>query len=256
MSEMQETLSSVVQVAGNVPVIVDGDTGYGGMINVRRTVRSFAAAGAAAITIEDQVFPKVCTYAAGNSVRVVSRDECLRRVEAALKARDEAKSVDGNEILIIGRTDCRGALGYDEALSRCKMFEAAGCDICYAENLQSRYEYEHLRSELLPSTPSILAQVQSGPISREQMYTIQDIGEMNYDFALFGITALQGYLASLTGIASQLMASDSTGLIEEEQDEGNNVMSKIGTGATKLLSFDDVKRIMGFDEYETIQKGS
>lgn len=195
MSEMQETLSSVVQVTGNVPVIVDGDTGYGGMINVRRTVRSFAAAGAAAITIEDQVFPKVCTYAAGNGVRVVSRDESLRRVEAALKARDEAKSVDGNEVLIIGRTDCRGALGYyDEALSRCKMFEAAGCDICYAENLQSRYEYEHLRSELLPSTPSILAQVQSGPNSREQMYTIQDIGEINYDFALFGITALQGYL--------------------------------------------------------------
>jgi 2-methylisocitrate lyase-like PEP mutase family enzyme len=239
LSEMQDTLTSVVQAAGNVPVIVDGDTGYGGLINVRRTVRSFAAAGAAAITIEDQVFPKICTYAAGKGVRVVSRDECVDRIQAALKARDEAKHVDGHDILIVGRTDCRGALGYDEALWRCKMFEDAGCDICYAENLQSRYEYEHLRSVLLPSTPSILAQVQTGSTD-QQLYTMQDIGEMNYDFALFGITALQGYMASLTSIASQMMASDGTGFIEE-----NKVM--------KLTSFDDVKRFMGFDDYETIQ---
>lgn len=243
-SEMQDALSSVAQVAGDVPVIVDGDTGYGGLINVRRTVRSFAAAGAAAITIEDQVFPKVCTYAAGKGVRVVSRDECLRRVEAALKARDEAKRIDGNDILIVGRTDCRSALGYEEALVRCKMFEAAGCDICYAENLQSRHEYEHLRSELLPRTPSVLAQVQTGATDQE-LFTIQDVGEMNYDFALFGITALQGYMASLTTIASQLIAPDGTGLIEEN-DTSN-------LGANNLTPFHDVKRIIGFGDYETIQ---
>lgn len=76
------------------PLVVDGDTGYGGAGNIRRTIRGMAASGAAVVTIEDQEFPKRCTYAAGSSVRVVSREESLARIRTAIAARNEASALD------------------------------------------------------------------------------------------------------------------------------------------------------------------
>ena len=93
-------------VASPVPVIVDGDTGFGGPSNIRRTIRSLAAVGAAAVTIEDQQFPKQCTFAAGAGVKTVEFEECVGRVRAAIVARDEALLEDGNDVLLVARTDC------------------------------------------------------------------------------------------------------------------------------------------------------
>ena len=239
LTEMERSLRYVVLAAGDVPVIVDGDTGYGGEVNIRRTVRSFAAAGAAAVTIEDQVFPKKCAYAAGEGVLVVPRDECLKRIQAALRAGDEARDLDGNDIIIIARTDCRAALGLEEAIERCKMFEEAGADICYAENLQSREEYEKLRNNLKPSTGTILAQVQTGE-KDQTLYSRQDIGNMKYDFGLFGISALQSYVHSLQKCATAMMIDHhASGLIDTNHE-----------GVT-LAQFDNVKESAGFSDYES-----
>lgn len=238
LTEMEDTLRSVVQAAGDIPVIVDGDTGYGGAINVRRTVRAFAAAGGAAVTIEDQVFPKRCTYAAGEGVRVVSRQECFARVKAALEARDEARDIDGNEILIIARTDCRAASGFEEALERCRMFEELGADVCYAENLQSQEEYEHLRGQLMPSTATVLAQVETGD-TEQSLYTAQNIADMKYDFALFGVTALQAYVRSLEMSASLMMTPASSGFV--------------GKSNLDIASFDNLKSSIGFEDSESFQ---
>jgi 2-methylisocitrate lyase-like PEP mutase family enzyme len=260
LTEMEETLRSVVQaVNGDVPVIVDGDTGYGGAVNVRRTIRSFAAAGAAAVTIEDQVFPKTCTYAAGHGVRVVSREESCARIQAALAARNEALRMDGNEILVVARTDCRASLGLQEAIDRCKMYEALGADICYAENLQSREEYIELRSQLLPTTRTILAQVQTG--DKEQiLYAAQEVGELNYDLALFGVTALQTYVKSLETCAARMLLSPPpptpgsstccSGLILENTVDDSNLDHHL------FVSFDVLKGIIGFAESESFQAKS
>ena len=145
--EMEETARQCVRAAGDVPVIVDGDTGFGGASNLRRTVRGFAEAGAAAISIEDQAFPKRCTFAAGTGVRVVDRDAAVARVRAALRARDEAKDA-GNDVLVIARTDCRAALGLDEAIARCAAFEALGADIVYGAF--AACEYLHICSDVAP----------------------------------------------------------------------------------------------------------
>mmetsp|Transcript_15425 Transcript_15425/g.22720 ORF Transcript_15425/g.22720 Transcript_15425/m.22720 type:complete len:336 (-) Transcript_15425:35-1042(-) len=237
LTEMEDALRSVVQAAAGTPVIVDGDTGYGGAVNVRRTVRAFARAGAAALTIEDQVFPKKCTYAAGKGVRTVSRQECGARMKAALEARNEARDVDGNDILIVARTDCRAALGFEEALERCKLFEELGADICYAENLQSRQEYDKLRSQLLPSTATILAQVETGN-EEQTLYSAQNIAEMKYDFALLGVTALQAYVRSLEMSASLMMAPNSSGFVKSNLD---------------VASFNDLKASIGFEDSESFQ---
>lgn len=87
-----------------MPIVGDGDTGFGGVANVRRTVFEYHRAGFAAVTVEDQVFPKRCAFAAG--MRVVSRRDALARLAAALGARDDIRAA-GGDILVVGRTDCR-----------------------------------------------------------------------------------------------------------------------------------------------------
>ena len=116
--------------AVTIPILADGDTGYGNAMNVKRTVKGYAATGFASIMIEDQVAPKRCGHTKGKDV--VSRNEALQRVRAAVDARDE-----GADILILARTDARGVLGMDEALERVRLFEEAGADIVFLEAPES-----------------------------------------------------------------------------------------------------------------------
>ena len=152
----------VCRAAGSVPVVGDGDTGFGGVANVRRTVLEFHRAGFAAVSIEDQVFPKRCAFAEG--VRVVDRPDATARVRAALDARDEIRR-RGGDILVIGRTDCRLATnvddGFREALWRCAAFEDMGADVVYFEAPQSESEMETFNAAR-SSARSLLAQVERG----------------------------------------------------------------------------------------------
>ena len=101
----------------------------------------------AQVSIEDQAFPKRCTFAAGTGVRVVDRDAAVARVRAALRARDEAKDA-GHDVLVIARTDCRAARGLDEAIARCAAFEALGADIVYGAF--AAFECLHICSVIAP----------------------------------------------------------------------------------------------------------
>jgi 2-methylisocitrate lyase-like PEP mutase family enzyme len=113
-----------------IPIIGDGDTGYGNALNVKRTVKGYAAAGFAGILIEDQVWPKSCGHVRGK--RVVPRDEAVARIKAAADARDE-----GADILIVARTDARQAVSLDEALARAQAFAEAGADVLFIDALAS-----------------------------------------------------------------------------------------------------------------------
>ena len=110
----------------SIPVIADGDTGYGNAMNVRRTVEGFAKAGCAGVLIEDQLAPKRCGHTPGKDV--VSRDEAFDRIKAAVDARQE-----GTDILIMGRTDANHTHGLDEAIHRGKQYQEIGADIVFIE---------------------------------------------------------------------------------------------------------------------------
>ena len=117
---MEDTVKNIIAATNNkIPIIADGDTGYGGTANVRQTVLSMASTGATALSIEDQNFRKRCTYVAGKSVNVVNRQDAIARIETALAAQEEAFERTGNPLLIVARTDCRMALGVEEAIERC-----------------------------------------------------------------------------------------------------------------------------------------
>jgi 2,3-dimethylmalate lyase len=118
------------------PLIADADTGFGGLINIRQTVRGYEAAGVQAIQIEDQEMPKKCGHTPNR--RVVPMADMLRRIEVAVDSRRH------DDTLIIARTDSRTALGLDEAISRGKAFAKAGADVVFVEAPESAEEFRRV----------------------------------------------------------------------------------------------------------------
>ena len=118
------------------PVIADADTGYGGLLNVRHTVRGYEAAGITAIQIEDQEVPKKCGHTPGRKV-IPAHEMCLK-IEVAVEARQSP------DFLIVARTDARTGLGLDEAIARGKAYARAGADIVFVESPESEAEMERI----------------------------------------------------------------------------------------------------------------
>ena len=118
------------------PLIADADTGFGGLINIRQTVRGYEAAGVQAIQLEDQEMPKKCGHTPNR--RVVPLKDMLRRIEVAVAARRH------DDTLIIARTDARTGLGLDEAIGRGKAFAQAGADIVFVESPESEEEFRRI----------------------------------------------------------------------------------------------------------------
>jgi 2-methylisocitrate lyase-like PEP mutase family enzyme len=124
MVEMADNAARIADVAG-IPLIADADTGYGGVMNVRRTVRAYERAGVAALHIEDQAWPKRCGHLAGKAL--VPTSEMVARIRAACDARHD------QDLVIIARTDAIALEGFEAALDRARAYEAAGADVTFVE---------------------------------------------------------------------------------------------------------------------------
>lgn len=131
---------AVIRGCTDIPLICDADTGFGGTVNINRTVRGFEAAGASAIQIEDQENPKKCGHTDGR--RVVPIEEMKARISVALDARRS------DHTLIIARTDARTAFGLDEAIRRGQAYREAGADIVFVESPESAAELERVAKEI------------------------------------------------------------------------------------------------------------
>lgn len=175
-----EMLAQARDVAASapIPLIVDADTGFGNAQNVQRTVRGLADAGAACLMLEDQESPKRDFGAPG---AVVARDEALRRVKAAVRAREA-----GADILIIGRTDARnaagGASGLDETLWRIAAFTSLGVDVIFATGVHARDELRRVRATS-PLPQMIQVDVPGGPT-----LVPADVHGQGFEVALYGVT--------------------------------------------------------------------
>ena len=134
------------------PLIADADTGFGGLLNVRHTVRGYESAGVAAIQIEDQEFPKKCGHAPGR--RVIPLDDMVRKVEVAVDARRS------DDFLIVARTDSRSSLGLDEAIRRGRAFARAGADVVFIEAPTSEEEFARIGREV--DAPLLANMVEGG----------------------------------------------------------------------------------------------
>jgi 2-methylisocitrate lyase-like PEP mutase family enzyme len=153
MTEVADTLAHVCERV-ETPVIVDADTGYGNALNVQRTVRLFERAGAAAIQIEDQTFPKRCGHLADKSV--VSTQEMRGKIRAAADARQSA------ETLIIARTDAVAVEGLEAALERAHLYAEAGADVLFVEAPRTRGQLGAVAQALGGRAPLMANMVEGG----------------------------------------------------------------------------------------------
>ena len=203
--------------AVDIPVIGDGDTGYGNALNLRRTVQGFAQAGFAAVMIEDQIAPKRCGHTAGKAV--VSRGEAFERIAAAVAARDE-----GDDILILARTDAAHDLGLDEAIARAQEFKRLGADILFVEAPRSKAEMARICAEL-PGPK--MANILEGGLTPE--LSPDELQALGYKIAAYPTTLLAAAMKAMVAALQEFKGQ--------------------GVRPDRLMRFDEIKTRIGFDDY-------
>ncbi|HEV8502441.1 MAG TPA: isocitrate lyase/PEP mutase family protein [Casimicrobiaceae bacterium] len=186
--------------AVDIPLIVDADTGFGNALNVRHTVKTLERAGADAIQLEDQVFPKRCGHFAGKSVAPL--EEMLTKIAAAADARAD------EDFLIIARTDSRAVHGFDHAVERAQRFADAGADILFVEAMQSEEEVRRLPQ--LFERPLLVNLVVGG---MTPVLPADELGRLGYGIVLYANAALQG---AVVGMQRALGALKSQGRLDED----------------------------------------
>ena len=199
-TEMVERVG-LICAGTSTPVICDGDTGFGGLLNVERTIRGYETAGAAGIQIEDQVFPKKCGHTPGR--RVVPTEQMVRKIEVAAASRSSP------DFLIVARTDARTNHGLDEALRRGEAFAKAGADVLFIESPESEEEMARIgRSFDLP----LVANMADG--GRTPILPKKRLEELGYRLAIFpvsGLLAVAKALERVYGVLKEKGSSDTIG---------------------------------------------
>ena len=183
--------------AVDVPVIADGDTGFGNVINVMRTVQEYEAAGVAAIQLEDQVAPKKCGHMTGR--QVVPLEEMVGKIKAAVSARQDP------DFVIIARTDARTNLGIEEALRRGKAFAEAGADVLFIESPESLEEMKLITSSF--NVPVLANMVEGG---RTPLMTAQELQELGYGLVIFPTSSTYITAQAVTRVMQELKMSGTT----------------------------------------------
>ena len=214
--DMVERIGQIARMT-RTPVIADADTGYGGLLNVRHTVRGYEAAGVTAIQLEDQEFPKKCGHTPNR--RVIPMADMVKKIQVAVDSRSSA------DFLVVARTDARTALGLDEALRRGEAYAAAGADVIFVESPESEAEMATIGQRL--DVPLLANMVEGG---RTPVLPASRLAELGFALSIFPATGFLAAAAALQDAYTDLQRNGVT------------------TGASKLYSFADFNELIGFPE--------
>ncbi|WP_028794435.1 isocitrate lyase/PEP mutase family protein [Thalassobaculum salexigens] len=223
MSEIQTTTAAIAEIS-SLPLFVDMDTGFGNAINTHRTVRVLERAGACAVQIEDQVFPKKCGHFDGKAV--IPAKEMATKVRAAADARED------ENFLIIARTDARAIEGIDAALDRARMYIEAGADVTFVEAPISVEEMQRICAEL--PVPQVANLVVGG---RTPMLSQEDLATIGFAIVLYANTPLQ---AAMRAMSEVLGALKRDGNLDAVQD--------------RLADFVERQRLVHKSTYDAMEK--
>ncbi len=215
-----EVLDTARRVIGTVKigVIVDGDTGYGGPLNVKRMVRELIGIGARGVLLEDQVWPKRCGHMRGKEV--VSAEEHVAKLRAAVDARGDASFV------ITARTDALETHGIDEAIERAKRYKEAGASVLFVEGPRSVEELRRIGSELPP--PLAVNLIEGG---KTPLCSIEELQEMGFFSVGFVLSGLYASARALEETYRHLRANASTRGLED-----------------RMMRFDEFNQLIGVEE--------
>jgi len=208
----------------DTPLIADADTGYGGLLNVRQTVRGFEEAGASAIQLVDQETPR--SYGCGRGVRAIPARAMADKIKVAADSRSDA------DFLIIARTDVRSLHGLDEALQRGEAYVEAGADVLAIEQLQDEREYQTVASRFDVPLMANLADCPSRPpVGRTRL------GELGFKLLVYPTAALLAATAALDRAYARLMTN------------GSSLAAEL-----PLYGVDEMNRLLGFDELSEFER--
>lgn len=205
------------------PVIADADTGYGGLLNVRHTVRGYEQAGVTAIQLEDQEFPKKCGHTPNR--RVIPIEDMVQKIQVASDSRSSS------DFLIIARTDSRTGLGLDEALRRGEAYAKAGADIIFIESPETEDEMVTISKRI---DAPVMANLVNG--GRTPMLPAKRLQELGYAVAIFPAVGFLSTAAALEAAYSDV------------RDNGTS------TDRAKMYSFEEFNKIIGFPDVWAFEK--
>jgi 2-methylisocitrate lyase-like PEP mutase family enzyme len=218
-SEMVERARQVVDAAGGLPVIADGDNGYGGEHNVSRLVRAYQSAGVQCIQLEDQVNPKRCGHM--ENKQVVPLEEAVSKIEMAVKSRSS------DEFLVMARTDARATHDLNEAIRRGQAFVEAGADILFIEAPASIEEMTQIKANF-PSIPLVANMVEEGKTPELSAVQLEDLG---FQILLRPVSAL---LSAAKTLQVSYQALQETSQLDKKQPR---------------FTFAEFNKLVGLDEY-------
>ena len=218
---MTEMADAVRRMASRlaIPVIADGDTGHGDLLNVQRTVEMFEGAGAAGILLEDQVMPKRCGHFANK--QVIPTDEMALKIKAAVQVRSDP------DFLIFARTDARQMNGLDDAINRVNRCCDAGADIAFIEAPQSLAELEEIPKRV---KHPLFANMLTGGVT--PILSARELEQLGYKFVVAPIESL---LVCARAMRDLCEAWKTTGRVDQV--------------AQAAMRFDEVKKLLGVEEF-------
>lgn len=222
-----EMLDRVTRIAGGTttPLIADADTGYGGLLNIRETVRGYEAAGAVGIQIEDQEFPKKCGHTPNK--RVIPTEDMVRKIKVAVDSRRS------DDTLIIARTDSRASLGLDEALRRGEAYAKAGADVLFIEAPTSESEMEKICSSF--DTPQLANMADGGGLT--PMLNHERLQEIGFSIAIYPGAAFLAAAKVFEDVYDALHRDGDTHAVQDS-----------------LYPFAEMTKLMGFDDVWAFEK--
>lgn len=188
LTSLKEVVDIVARMTDvtNIPIVVDGDTGFGNAINVIRTVKEFERAGVAAIQMEDQVSPKKCGHF--NGKEVISKEEMVGKIKAALDARKD------DNLAIMARTDAIAVNGVEDAIDRAFAYYEAGADIIFVEAPNTIEELRQITSSL-EGIPQVINLVEGG---KTPLISLKEAEEIGFKIMLCANTALRSAIKGIT----------------------------------------------------------
>lgn len=220
LAEVAEAARRMTAAVG-VPVIVDGDTGYGAIPNVIRTVREFERAGAAGMLLEDQVFPKRCGHFAGK--QVIPAEEMIDKLKAALDARAD------RDFVVIARTDARAIEGLDAAIDRANRYAEVGADVIFVEAPQSYDELARIAREI--PKPQLANMLVGGATP---ILSASELGELGFKIVVSPVESL-----AVTAFAVRKLAD---AMLTEGRVDGLS---------EQMWSFAELKQLLGVNQPPT-----
>ena len=222
VSEVHDTLAAVTDRI-KIPIIVDADTGFGNALNVQRTIRNFERAGAAAIQIEDQSFPKRCGHLDGKVL--IKKDEMVGKVKAAVDSRKTS------DTLIIARTDARAVEGLQEAIDRAHAYHEAGADVLFIEAPRSVDELKLIRKSFDLNIPLLANMVEGG---KTPVKTANDLKSLGFNIVIFPGGAVRAATFQLQEYYAGLLENGSNAEFSKRMHDFDSLNAVIGT--PELLS--------------------